>query len=184
MNTFTNVHTCDTDESPALPTSGALVADLLAGVADDLDRAAATARRVGALVADASAGGGAPSGELEQLMAQRLVDQWRSFRHGGAVFDLWRTDLWRALGFRSWRTFAEQELGVSKTRSYQLVALGQVRDVLGVEVSEAQARPLAPLLDMPDVLRAAWARAVDIAGQGEPTGAVVADAVAESEPTT
>ena len=30
---------------------------------------------------------------------------------------------------------------------------------------------------------AAWARAVAVAGQGEPTGAVVADAVAESEPT-
>ena len=184
MNTFTNVHICDTDESPALPSSSALVADLLAGVAADLDRAAATARRVGALVADVGAGRGAPSGELKQLMAQRLVDQWRTYRHGRAVFDLWRTDLWRTIEFTSWQTFAAEELGISRARAYQLVALGQVRDVLGVEVSEAQARPLAPLLATPDALRAAWARPVAIAGQGEPTGAVVADAVAALEPTT
>lgn len=62
-------------------------------------------------------------------------------------------EAWRALGYGSWREYATTEFGMSKSRAYQLLdqarviaAIADASDSTDVEITEAAARDLKPVL--------------------------------------
>lgn len=127
--------------------------------------------------------------------ARRYEDEF--FRIVGQLHE---RQAWRAVGYDSWQQFVLEEFGIKRTRAYQLVDQYRVNAALapasedqtprpgpgqellferGPVLSEAQARPLAKLKDDERAVRQAWARARVLAGDDEPTKAIVEAAVEE-----
>lgn len=92
----------------------------------------------------------------------------------------------RALGYASWGAYFTAEFRQASSYGYRLLEAARVQDVLadspmGESVStvqERQARALAPLLDTPPLLRAAWQEAT-ARSDGQPTAATVREVVNE-----
>lgn len=78
--------------------------------------------------------------------------------------------------------YAEQRWGFTKTHANRLVSAAAVAGILtpiGAEINnEAQARELAPLLESPDEMRAAFSEAIE-RSDGKPTAAVIREVVRE-----
>ncbi len=77
---------------------------------------------------------------------------------GAALCDLLQEakerEAWKALGYPSWREYATAELSISQSRAYQLLGQAKVRGAIravanstDVEISEAAARDIRPVLD-------------------------------------
>lgn len=105
------------------------------------------------------------------------------------LFDLKEREGWRALGYETWGECIRTEFQMSRQHAHRLINSHIVERVLApmlVErvspagdtptVPETHARQLAPLLDRPDDLRAAYADALE-ATDGKPTEQAVHDAV-------
>jgi hypothetical protein len=116
--------------------------------------------------------------------ARELTEQIK-----GSVEKTWRLLLnahewnaWAALGYDTWESYVRAEFGIGRSRSYQLLDQGRVvREIeaavsTNVDIKEAQARELAPLLDRPDELRDAWEQANEQA-DGKPTAATIRNIV-------
>lgn len=121
-------------------------------------------------------------GGLSEAEARSLTDEVK-----GDAERLWRklVELYDgkahlSLGYSSWDGYFTAEFGGSKSRAYQLLDAGRVlklaqSTMVDSAPTERQARELAPLLDQPEELQAAWTEAVE--QHGEPTAAQVREVV-------
>lgn len=100
---------------------------------------------------------------------------------GEALTQVRDNRLYRA-EFSTFEEYAERRWGFTKTHANRLVAASTVAAILtpiGAEINnEAQARELAPLLETPDEMRAAFTEAI-ARSDGKPTAAVIRDVVRE-----
>jgi hypothetical protein len=100
---------------------------------------------------------------------------------GEALTQVRDNRLYRA-EFATFEEYAEQRWGFTKTHANRLVSAASVAAILapmGVEInSERQARELAPLLETPAEMRAAFTEAIERA-DGKPTAAVIREVVRE-----
>ena len=92
---------------------------------------------------------------------------------------------YRAAGYATFEAYCAGRWHKSRHWGYQMIAAAQVEQLSATAdngpaalapTSEWQVRPLTPLRDDPEVMRAAWDNAVDEAG-GQPTAEQVADVV-------
>lgn len=97
------------------------------------------------------------------------------------LLDLYEREGWRALGYSSWRTCVMAEFNQSSAALYRELAAGTIERELGVpldSVPESQLRPLK-VLKSPELRRAAFDRANDLAGTSKRTAEHVQEAVQE-----
>lgn len=113
-----------------------------------------------------------------EVTISRGLDTFREV--GDALMQVRDNRLYRA-EFATFDLYAEQRWGFTKGRANQLVRAASVAQLISdtdvPEIkNEAQARELAPLLDDPVELRAAFTEAVK-QSNGQPTAAVIRDVV-------
>jgi hypothetical protein len=105
------------------------------------------------------------------------------FDVGWALLRIRDTSKYRVAGYNSFEQYCRRRWGWSRRQSRRLIAAVEtaalIPPVAGVPLphTEAQLRPLTPLRHRPDLVRAAWARAVEVASGDEPTAAEVGAAV-------
>lgn len=127
--------------------------------------------------------------ECEQLETA-IGNGLRSFRVVGEALMRIRDGRLYRDRFGSFETYCETTWGLSRRHADRLAMAAQVADVLEVDevgpiglTSESQARELAPLLDRPDEMRAAYEEAL-AESSGEPTAKQLGQAVKKRTTTT
>lgn len=125
---------------------------------------------------------------LSQAEARSLTDEVKhdAERLWRKLVELYDGGAHLALGYSSWGAYFKAEFGGEKSQAYRILDAGRVVEALHSPngewpvPSEAQARELAPLLDQPEQLREAWAKA---SANGEPTAVQVREVVEQRQPS-
>ena len=105
------------------------------------------------------------------------------FDVGWALLRIRDTSKYRVAGYNSFEQYCRRRWGWSRKQSRRLMAAVEtaalIPPVAGVPLpqTEPQLRPLTPLRHRPDLVHAAWARAVEVAHGDQPTAAEVGAAV-------
>jgi SAM-dependent methyltransferase len=148
-----------------------------------------------------------PPREPAQLLTPellQLMDHEKGIEHsvgelGWHLVAIQEGRLYRAAGFGTFDDYCLNRWGWRRRHAYRMIDAAKVRQQLELcpnghaeppEVlpeSESQMRPLTPIRDDPDSVRAAWDAAVEAAGGDQPTAKEVAEAVqtvTQAEPPT
>jgi hypothetical protein len=96
------------------------------------------------------------------------------------IFDLYEREGWSAMGYGSWRECVVAEFKQGQSYLYRQLEAAQLEKIISPvgenEIPERQLRPFTKLKD-PDLQRAAWQKAIEIAPEGKVTASLVKKAV-------
>jgi hypothetical protein len=124
--------------------------------------------------------------ELEQIIERGLgtfVDV------GRALLEIQQRRLYRAAGQRTFAEYVAKRWELSSAHAYRQIEASKVVDILTpigelpLPANEAQARELAPLVNDPEAVRAAWMETVQ-EGEGRVTARAVREHVSARRPGT
>jgi hypothetical protein len=122
---------------------------------------------------------------LDLFAHEKVIEEGLAtfFDVGWALVRIRDTSKYRAAGYDSFEQYCRRRWGWSRKHSRRLMAAVETAALLppasGVPrpQTEAQLRPLTPLRHRPDLVHAAWARALEAANGDQPTPTEVVVAV-------